>query len=101
MSDKIYTVTLADGTKLTGLKMNGNNFISRSPVDPEIFEHNTSVVTIETGGEKEVRENMEFVQVTRMGDEWWFVLIDIPADRLAMRSMQAEIDYIKMMADVE
>lgn len=101
MGDKIYTVTLADGTKLTGLKMNGNNFVSLSPIDPDIFEYNTAVVTIESGSEKEVHENMELVQVTQMGEEYWFVLIDIPKDKLVLQTMQAQLDYVQMMAGVE
>ena len=38
MEDKTYSITLADGTVIDDLKLNGNNFISKSPITKEIFE---------------------------------------------------------------
>lgn len=31
MDEKTYAITLADGTALTGLRLNGNNYISDVP----------------------------------------------------------------------
>lgn len=104
--EKIYSVELADGTLIEGLKLNGNNFVSLVEVDPDIFEDNTAPVTItENDGENdpvvEVHDNMDLVQVTKMENEWWFILRDIPDGELEAIKVRSDIDYIAMMSDIE
>lgn len=101
MDEKIYTITLKDGTQIENLRMNGNNFISQEQINPEIFDGNLEKVTINDGENDEVHENMGFVQVTQMGDEYWFVLRDIPASEIANEKLRSDLDYLAMMADVE
>lgn len=101
MDEKIYTITLKDGTQIENLRMNGNNFISQEQINPEIFDGNLEKVTINDGENDEVHENMGLVQVTQMGDEYWFVLIDIPASEIANEKLRSDLDYLAMMADVE
>lgn len=38
MDEKTYRITLADGTILDNLTMNGNNFISEEAIDASIFD---------------------------------------------------------------
>lgn len=97
MEEKIYTITLEDGTQIENLRMNGNNFISQEQINPEIFDGNLGEVTIND----ELHENMGLVQVTQMGDEYWFVLRDIPASEIANKKLRSDLDYLAMMADVE
>lgn len=96
--DKTYKITLADGTVLDNLKLNGNNFIAKYPVNPEVFKNNCSPVVIN----EEVHSNMEFVQVTRneLG-EYWFVLRDLTKEELVAIKDRADIEYLAMMCDVE
>ena len=47
MEERAWKVTLADGTSLGSLKLNGNNFISTTEVTKEMFEDNLTEVTIE------------------------------------------------------
>lgn len=102
MDDKIYKVTLADDTVIDGLKMNGNNFISLSPVDAAVFDGNCSPVIISDGETEEIHENMELVQITTNdAGEYWFVLRDISEKELAQIKMQSDIEYVAMMAGVE
>lgn len=101
MDEKIYTITLDDGTQIENLRLNGNNFISQEQIDPEIFEGNLSTVTINDGETDEVHENMGLVQVTQMGDEYWFVLRDVPDNEIANAKLRSDLDYLAMMADVE
>ena len=101
MDEKIYTITLKDGTRIENLRMNGNNFISQEQINPEIFDGNLEKVTINDGENDEVHENMGLVQVTQMGDEYWFVLRDIPASEIANEKLRSDLDYLAMMADVE
>lgn len=101
MEDKVYTIILADGTELTGLRLNGDNFISTTAISADVFEDNCSPVIISDGENDEIHENMELVQVTNVGNEFWFVLRDMTADELEKIRMQADIEYIAMMADIE
>lgn len=99
--EKIYSVTLADGTVISDLHLNGNNFVSQEPITESIFDGSLSEVIINDGEIDEVHTNMELIQITQMGDEYWFILADIPKERLVRDQMRADIDYIAMMTDVE
>ena len=65
MDDKIYKITLSDGTVLDNLRLNGNNFISSSEIDESVFDGNCSIVTINDGEKDEVHMNMELVRLSR------------------------------------
>lgn len=99
--ERIYTITLADGTVISDLRLNGNNFISQEPITESMFDGNLSDVVINDGEHDEVHSNMELIQITKMGSEYWFILADIPKERLEKEQMRADIDYIAMMTDVE
>lgn len=101
MNDKIYSITLADGTVLDNLRLNGNNYISDTPVEKEIFDNNCSVVVISDGESHVTYENMECVQVTKMGEEYWFILRELSADELAAIKNRADLEYIAMMCDID
>ena len=102
MDEKIYKITLADGTVIDNLRLNGNNFISHVPVTEDMFSYNCSVVTINDGEKDDVRENMELVQITEPeAGVYWFVLRDISEKELSTIKMQSDIEYIAMMAGVE
>lgn len=100
MDDKVYSITLADGTVLEGLKLNGNNFVSLVEVSSDTFEDNTYPVIISDGEVEEEHEFMELVQVTQMGEEWWFILRDLSEEELRNTKVRADIDYIALMTDV-
>lgn len=101
MNDKIYSVTLADGTTIENLRLNGNNFVSDVEIDKSVFDGNCHSVMISDGETKTVHENMECVQVTQMGEEYWFVLRELSESELKEAKIQASIEYIAMMCDVE
>lgn len=101
MDDKIYKITLADGAVIDNLKLNGNNFISKTRIAAEMFLDNCSPVIISDGDNDEVHENVELVQLSEMNGEYWFVLRDIPTDELEKIKMQSDIEYVAMMAGVE
>lgn len=101
MDEKTYKITLADGTELSDLRLNGNNFISKVPVAPEIFEGNCSTVTISDGLAEETHENMSLVQVKEMNGEYWFIIRDLTPEELYRIKIQADIEYIAMMSSIE
>lgn len=99
--DTVYKITLADGTELSDLRLNGNNFVSLDEISPAIFTDNLSPVTISDGEHEEVHEHMELVQVAKMGVEYWVILRDLTRDELARIKTQADIEYLAMMTGVE
>jgi len=101
MDEKIYKITLADGTVIDNLTMNGNNFISDEALEASIFEANCCPVTINDGTSDEVHENMELVQVTSVDRKAWFVLRDISEKELEQAKIKSDIEYLAMMCDVE
>ena len=100
--DKKYSVTLADGTELSNLTLNGNNFISTVPVYESTFNNNCSPVIISDGVTAETHENMELVQVVQQfPGEWWFILRDLSQEEIRRIKTQSDIEYIAMMAGIE
>ncbi|MCD8159448.1 MAG: hypothetical protein LUD77_11375 [Clostridiales bacterium] len=101
MDDKVYKITLSDGTEISGLSLNGNNFISAEAIEESVFEGNCSPVTISDGETDEVHENMELVQLKEYKDEYWFILRDISEKELEERQLRSDIEYLAMMCEVE
>ena len=101
MDKKNYKITLADGTELSNLTMNGNNFISEATIDPGIFQSNCSPVVISDGEHDETHENMELVQVTEVNGQSWFVLRDMTPKELEQAKIKSDIEYLAMMCDVD
>lgn len=101
MDEKNYKITLADGTELSNITMNGNNFISEATIDPGIFQSNCSPVVISDGEHDETHENMELVQVTEVNGQSWFVLRDMTPKELEQAKIKSDIEYLAMMCDVD
>ena len=100
--NKTYTITLADGTVLDNLKLNGDNFISNTAINADIFNGNCSPVIISDGVNSETHNNMKFVQVTEQEPgKYWFVLREISDSELALIKIQSDIEYVAMMAEIE
>ena len=109
-----FTITLADGTQLTGLGLNSNNFVSKTEVTAEMFKGKLGHVTISGNAEADEagligeHDHMELVQIAHytqaihgVEDGWYFVLREIPAAELEALQNRGDIDYIAMMTGVE
>lgn len=68
-----YTITLADGRKLTGLGKNGDNFVSTEKVDESLFKDNLATMTVSDGETEEVFKNMVFVQQMKWADGTYYL----------------------------
>ena len=99
---KLYSITLSDGTVISNLTMNGNNFVAESAIDESIFEGNCGTVLIYDGETTVELSNMEF-QKTQIGDneDNMFILYQITDDELQKIKLQSDIEYIAMMAGIE
>ena len=104
------TITLADGTQLSGLGMNGNNFISPVEVTEETFRGKLGKVVISGNAETDEagligeHEHMELVQIAHytqaihgVEDGWYFVLREIPAAEQEKRQLRADVDFALML----
>lgn len=101
MEDNKYTITLADETKLENLKLNGNNFISDTPIEERVFNGNCSRVTISDGKNTVIYENAALVKLYPIGEGSGFILREITPEELEKDKMKSDIDYVAMMCDVE
>ena len=101
MEKRTWTITLADGATLEGLKLNGNNYISGNPLTEADFAGKLEHVTITDGETTTELTNVELVQCMQYGTEYWFVLREMTAEELTAAKVQSSIDYIAMMADID
>ncbi len=72
----MYKITLADGTTLENLVLNGNNFISPAAVDAAVFTGNMVSVIItdmESGSTDQMEDGVLLSNIVRDGRSW-FVL---------------------------
>lgn len=109
------TITLADGTELKDIKVNGTAYISTTKFNTSILtDRNLKKISITSIREKNkenndteeeikttFRYNLKCTRVWEVGDEIWFNLVEKTADQLFKEKVQAQIDYIAMMTDVE
>lgn len=104
----MYTITLADGTEIKNLSLNGNNFISDIPLDTALFADNMKTVHFSGPDMEETHRNMELVGIREDGGKYWFVLRDLSPQELKERKILADIaalsttsdDIILMMAEL-
>ena len=111
-----FTITLSDGTKLEGLSLNGNNFISATALSASDFAGKLSPVKIQVmlGEEESLSDgesydqsligdhaHMKLVQCVEYENAWWFVLADITKQELREKTIDARLDYIEMMEGIE
>lgn len=101
MDEKIYKITLADGTVIENLRLNGNNYISETELTADMFLGNLDKVIVNDGERDTVYENMTLVQIVKYDEEYWFVLRTMTKRELQDLKNRADIDYIAMMTDVE
>lgn len=95
------TITLADGTKLKNIRMNGTNYVSDTKLTEEDFEGKLQMVTISDGETEQVLHNCKLVQITKVDKEYWFVLYEMTRDEYRQLKMMADIEYIAAMSDIE
>lgn len=101
MDERIYKITLADGTVIDNLKLNGNNYVSEKELTDDIFIGNLDTVTIDDGDMALTYNNMELIQLKKYADGYYFILKEMSEAELQEIKVRADIDYIAMMTDIE
>lgn len=97
----MITIVLSDGTRITDVYKNGDNFIADFAIDEDTFKNKLSPVTIIEDEEETVHQHMRLVQIKQYGNEYWFVLSDISDEELKLMQIRADIDFIAMMEDID
>lgn len=84
-----YEMTLADGSKLIGLALNGNNYVSPTEVTEDVFTGKLETVTISDGETTEVLHNVELIQIAHYADGWYISLREIPEEKQRQMDIDA------------
>lgn len=100
----MYSITLADGSKIENLELNGNNFISEAILSDDVFagelEH------VEISGEEGSQEFAEMYLVANrvVNGKSWFILAEKTEEMKRQERFEAlEVatdDIILMMAEL-
>ena len=85
----MYKITLADGTVLKNLELNGNNYIAEGVIDDAVFKDNLATVTITDGKTTETYEDMVLLSNRVDGGRPWIVLGEKSAQEKAMERINA------------
>ena len=93
----MYKITLADGTELNDLVLNGNNFIAQTAVSDAVFKGNMATVTItnlEDGTTEQIEDGVLLSNIVRDGKSW-LVLGQKSAEQKAMEARDKEIAELR------
>ena len=109
-----FTITLSDGTKLEGFRLNGNNFITDNEAIAAKFNNvlgrsSSYLKDVTITGDEEFDEAlligehafMEIVQCVKNGEEWWIVLRDLTKRELRDLELDSRISYLEMITEEE
>ena len=96
----MYTLILADGTKIENLALNGDSFVSAERIDEAVFQGNLSTLTITHDGETEVRRNVEYTGQLEGPDGWYFSFADIPSQEVVNRNMNELLDSMASILSI-
>ena len=83
-----YTITLADGKKLTGLTKNGDNYVSKKKVDETIFTDNLATMTVSDGETETTYKNVELIQQMEFPDGFYLCFREISEAELTVTDLQ-------------
>ena len=93
----MYKITLADGTELNDLVLNGNNFIAQTAVSDAVFKNNMATVTItnlEDGTAEQIEDGVLLSNIVRDGCSW-LVLGQKSAEQKATEARGKEIAELR------
>ena len=101
--EKTFKITLADGTVLDNLGMNGSNYISEKAIKDSVFEGNLHRVEIFDSATDTVTvmHDCELVQNVKVGNEYWFILREKTEEELSIDALNgAIIELAEIIGDL-
>lgn len=94
----MYKITLADGTTLENLVLNGNNFIAQTAVSDAVFKDNMASVTItdtESDSTEQIEDGVLLSNIVRDGCSW-IVLGQKSAEEKRLEAMDDTFTDLQM-----
>lgn len=94
----MYKITLADGTELGNLVLNGNNFIAKTAVSDAVFKDNMATVTItnlEDGTAEQIEDGVLLSNIVRDGKSW-LVLGQKSAEQKRLEAIDSTFTDLQM-----
>lgn len=107
MNKKRYTITLSDGTKISDLTLNGNNFVSKTKITADVFKRNLDHVLISSNDGFAEFDHMKLIQIMPFSLkeneelEWYFILSEISKEEMEKEKLRSDVDYLGMIMDVD
>lgn len=86
----MYKITLADGTVLKNLELNGNNYIAEGVIDDAVFKDNLAKVVITDGETTDTYTDMFLVCNRVENGRSWIVLAE-KSEQQKMEETVAEL----------
>jgi len=90
----MYTIKLYDGTVLTNLILNGNNFISDKIIPDDIFTDNLNEVEISDGENTHIYNDMMLAANRVIDGKSWFILAEKTPEQKEKEALEAIITDI-------
>jgi len=90
----MYSIKLNNGTILTNLILNGNNFISDKIIPDDIFTDNLNEVEISDGESTRVYNDMMLVANRVIDGKSWFILAEKTPEQKEKEALEAIITDI-------
>ena len=92
----MYTIKLYDGTILTNLILNGNNFISDKIIPDDIFTDNLNEVEISDGENTQIYQDMALVANRVIDGKSWFILAEKTPEQKEKEALEAMITDLQL-----
>jgi len=90
----MYSIKLNNGTILTNLILNGNNFISDKIIPDDIFTDNLNEVEISDGKNKQIYHDMMLIANRVIDGKSWFILTEKAQEQKEKEALEATITDI-------
>jgi len=90
----MYTIKLNNGTIISNLVLNGNNFISDEIISDDVFSDNLGLVEISDGENTQIYNDMVLVANRVIDGKSWFILTEKTPEQKEKEALEATITDI-------
>ena len=90
----MYTIKLNNGTIISNLVLNGNNFISDKIISDDIFTNNLDKVEISDGKSTQIYQDMMLVANRVIDGKSWFILAEKTQEQKEKEELENNISDI-------